>query len=314
MTSINQRVHQLLKGLPTRKLALCSLPAFATCAFMVATYLLPVFAILVLAGSTAWVYRKRIPSMFENDVVTPSPRLITLEGRLSPGPDQEVVRTMAYNISKNRHYATDLENWVAAEKAHQEMRAEELRAAEQIIRSMIEHENTLMHNRIQWFLTITGFLITSVFLAGGYVASGFPVALVSIVGFLVSLSFWLSLRVGGVAVKRLSALWDRYRDKSVPNFSEIGVLGSRLKEPWTWLAPWSILPFILAIFWIAIFSVTLLLPTIIWQSPSGTYVHLEPSKPSANSSGQPNPCKNKIVLLHTGTGNIKCITPPPNSQ
>jgi hypothetical protein len=188
-----------------------------------------------------------------------------------------------------------------------------IREIERTIRGMIEHENQLMHNRIQWFLTIIGFLITAIFLSSGFGAEGLPIVVLSAIGFLISLSFWLSLRVGLKAVENLVLLWDQYKhavSTAAPSPFLVGVLGSRLKgKKWNRLMPWWILPPILMGFWIFMACLAGIEPATIKATPSSTYVYIEPGKLPPGLTADEKQCKDKIAYFNTSTGKIRCVKP-----
>lgn len=182
-----------------------------------------------------------------------------------------------------------------------------LKQIENTIRSMIEHENTLMNYRIQWFLTITGFLITAVFLASGYVPS-FLVAILSVLGFIVSLSFGLSLKIGRKAVLNLKGQWEYYKGFAPPGFPEIGVVGSSASKGWNRLAPWSLLPPVLACFWLLIAFASWHKPDWVRQNSTNTYIYVEPGKVPPGKDWKKK-CDGKLARFHTGKGLIECEPP-----
>jgi len=234
--------------------------------------------------------------------------VITLSGFIVHDDHRKKVCEIAESLASRRKYASNLDNWQAAEAKLRELDDKELREIEGTLRRMIEHENTLMNNRIQWFLTITGFLITSIFLVSGFIAGGLPIVLLSLLGFIVSLSFWLSLRIGGEAVIRLSRRWSDYKRRASPSFNEIGVLGSNATSQWNRLAPWSLLPPVLAFFWLVMFTASFLSPSSVRQDSINTYIYIEPDKIPGEGVIKAK-CKNKVARFHTGRGAFDCIIP-----
>jgi hypothetical protein len=183
---------------------------------------------------------------------------------------------------------------------------DEAREIEKSIRAMIEHENTLMNNRIQWFLTITGFLITAIFLSSRIAENSIFITLMALVGMAISLSFWLSLSTGRKAVGRLLALWNAYRVRAVPSFNETGVIGSRLIGGWNYLAPWWALPPILLIFWLAVMVNSCFAPEALMAPTPGTYVFLDKQKLEGIGIDSLK-CSTSAFRFDTKSGKIECI-------
>jgi hypothetical protein len=251
------------------------------------------------------------PELFDNERVLlrrPERPNIALYGYLL---DNHRVRTekLARQLQDQRPWANAASNWNDACAQLREMDPGEAREIEKAIRSMIEHENTLMNNRIQWFLTITGFIITSLFLSSRIGTGGLLVVFLATLGFVVSISFWLSLRIGGEAVQSLINRWEGYRTRAVPYFNEVGVIGSLLgRNPLSLLVPWRVLPPVLIVFWGAIICLALASPNDFRVLAPGTFVHLEKSKVTQDNKYSTGiPCPKRHFLLDTATGDLKCV-------
>lgn len=160
---------------------------------------------------------------------------------------------------------------------------------EQDIRSAVQHENELLNHRIQWFLTITGFLLTAVALYGPNAGRDIFCIVIAAIGILVTRSFQVALGIGGKGVRRLSCLWELYRMKAEDKkFPEVGVLGYSANLLENSGAPWKCLPLITYILWVSIVLFGLLNPGL---APSGSY--------SVNATTNQ---KQRFVVYDTRTG------------
>lgn len=183
--------------------------------------------------------------------------------------------------------------------------AGEAREIEKAIRAMVEHENLLMNNRIQWFLTINGFLITAIFLSSRLAEKSILITLMALVGLAISLSFWLSLSTGRKAVGRLLSLWKDYRLRAIPTFNETGVIGSRLLDGWNYLAPWWALPPVLAVFWLIVMLHSTLAPELLRVPTPGTHVFIEKAKLEGINTTILR-CPTNVFRFNTASGEIEC--------
>lgn len=155
------------------------------------------------------------------------------------------------------------------EKARMKLLPEDLRKIEMQISNMIQHENELLNHRIQWFLTLNGFLFTAVALYGNQPGRNWFGWTLAGVGLLVCFSFSVGLRIGGQGFKRLVGRWREVKSKHADGFVEIGVYG-HLANGFleSHYAPWKALPILMAIGWIAV-------AIFVWrypgQNPTGTF-------------------------------------------
>jgi hypothetical protein len=116
-----------------------------------------------------------------------------------------------------------------------------------IIRSMIETENRLLNDRINWLVTIQGLL----FAALGFVwdksdARGL-IAIFSLLGITVSLSAWTSLNVCNQARRELLRWWDTNKPSDYQGPDVIGIRA--FGQPIERLHPWRLLPFLFISGW-----------------------------------------------------------------
>jgi hypothetical protein len=171
------------------------------------------------------------------------------------------IERRAYFYSKLTPAATRDENWYAAERdILKGITSDDLKEIEARIRGMIQHENDLLNHRIQWFLIINGFLLTATASLKAKPSGDTLLLLIilSLVGFLICISFWFSLGIGRRGVGRLADMWEHYRDlyyrhEEPTGSHQIGVLGWRSNVWASRLAPWYSLPIIFGFVWIFLF-------------------------------------------------------------
>ncbi len=122
-----------------------------------------------------------------------------------------------------------------------------------ITRSMIEHENILLHHRMTWMWTLQGLLAAALVFA--WEQDSLLLWLICAFGALSSASFGLSFVSSLIAVNNLLTLWHAYaRDN--PGYSGPPVIGTpRLKVIPTVLKPWGLLPWLSVVFWLAVATV-----------------------------------------------------------
>jgi hypothetical protein len=235
-----------------------------------------------------------------------------------------IIRERAHELYRRFPTRTALQNWIAAESEYYDpIPSSELREIEKSIRGFIENENILTNNRIQWFLTINGFLITSVALYTGAFPKAWFTIFVSLAGLVIAYSFWISIQLGNGAAERLSLLWKAYRSKAEPGYHEIGVLGATASS-WViqWrLLPWVSLPWIFGFLWSVSIGVSIYFaihPQLEKTGPAGTFeLHLveEPkikaSRIRAGRTTTPvSPERRRYILLDTRTGRRSLIFIP----
>jgi hypothetical protein len=147
--------------------------------------------------------------------------------------------------------------------------ATELRKLEEQIAGMIRHENELLNHRIQWFLTLNGFLFTAVAVYGNQPGRNWFACIMAGVGLLTCLSFGVALSIGRSGFGRLESVWKAFYVRCEGHFNEVGVYGFRASSLQNFAAPWNALPKIMAIGWVAVIALA-------WwkfsdESPSGSF-------------------------------------------
>ena len=125
-----------------------------------------------------------------------------------------------------------------------------------IVRSMIEHENTLLNHRMTWMWTLQGLLVAATGIMWGF--HHLLVLLICFFGFVSCVSLGTSLQSALRAIDSLLKDWETrsaggpYDGPRVIGFSEVKSVLSKLY-------PWNMLPWLMAIVWVllAIGRVTL---------------------------------------------------------
>ena len=119
-----------------------------------------------------------------------------------------------------------------------------------IIRSMIEHENSLMNHRMTWMWTSQGLLVTATGIM--WEIHIFLILLVCLFGFCSSISLGISCNSALRAIKSLRIDWGE-RKKEDPEYRGPRVIGSPEMRPFiSKLFPWNFLPWLMALIWICI--------------------------------------------------------------
>jgi hypothetical protein len=178
---------------------------------------------------------------------------------------------------------------------------DDLRKIEMQISSMIQHENELLNHRIQWFLTLNGFLFTAVALYGNQPGRNYFGWVLAGLGLLVCSSFFVGLSIGGQGFKRLVRRWKMIKAMHSEGFEEVGVYGHLAKGFLeNNLAPWKALPMLMAFGWIAVAIFVGYYPG---QNPTGTYTPLIIQEQQAVNDGAPIK-KNRIILYDTRSGKL----------
>jgi hypothetical protein len=129
-----------------------------------------------------------------------------------------------------------------------------------VIRSMIQHEDTLRDQRLGWLFALNGFLFAGLGFAWADEDSGPLVVVLSLVGVMVAVSSAVALTRNQRAIAKLADLGTARIEGHPIGLPPVIALRSReLRESgtagWlslTWLYPWRMLPWVLAIAWVAI--------------------------------------------------------------
>lgn len=94
----------------------------------------------------------------------------------------------------------------------------------QIIREMIRHENTLINHRITWFSTLQGLLFTALAFSWDKKDAAGLSYVFAVLGILLSISTFYSMRASLAAIKALREWWDNNRGQ---NYDGPDVIGRR---------------------------------------------------------------------------------------
>lgn len=179
------------------------------------------------------------------------------------------------------------------------IKPEELRRIETRIAEMIQHENELLNHRIQWFLTLNGFLFTAVALYGNQPGRNWFGTALAILGLLVCYSFGIGLQIGGRGFRRLVDIWQDLCSKCHEDFHEVGVYGhlaNGFQEKN--LAPWRALPLLMAIGWI---SVMVFVWSFKGEHPPGTFTPILIQEAEKTINGETFKI-HRVEVLNTKTG------------
>jgi hypothetical protein len=129
-----------------------------------------------------------------------------------------------------------------------------------IVRSMIQHEDTLRDQRLGWLFALNGFLFTGLGFAWADDEAGSFVVVLSMVGILVALSTAVALIGNQRAIAKLADLGAARVEQAdvLPpvialRSTELQRHGGSTNRPgMTWLYPWRMLPWALALAWLLI--------------------------------------------------------------
>jgi len=129
-----------------------------------------------------------------------------------------------------------------------------------IVRSMIQHEDTLRDQRLGWLFALNGFLFTGLGFAWADDQAGSLVVVLSMVGILVALSTAVALIGNQRAIAKLADLGAALVDQEdgLPpvialRSTELRRQGGSTSRPdVTWFYPWRMLPWALALAWVLI--------------------------------------------------------------
>jgi hypothetical protein len=126
---------------------------------------------------------------------------------------------------------------------------ERLEKHAEIIRKLVEHENTLQNFRLSWFLTSQSLLFAALGFAWDK-GTTFVVCTLCAVGFTTATSAFVALRLSDKAFKNLKTWWEEklvgYRGPPRVGYGD----GSTFA--WYFAMPSSILPTVFALSWIVL--------------------------------------------------------------
>ena len=154
-----------------------------------------------------------------------------------------------------------------------------------VIRSMIQHEDKLRNERVNWALVAQGFLIGITGNLWKTDDNEIIIIMIALVAFFLLISFWITVKENDKAINKLVDIW---RDKLVePGVKDIPITGCRLEKDVSYnrkkdlkksikdrfliwikntfliwnkdrLLIWNFLPLILIIFWINILLLSII--------------------------------------------------------
>jgi len=107
------------------------------------------------------------------------------------------------------------------------------------IRSMIQHENTLLNARMGWMWALQGFLFGAI----GFLweIHWIPILIIALVGFLSSISIGYSCIRASNAIGSLLDIARDFKEENASYYILPPTLGARTKGI-QWLLPWKFLP------------------------------------------------------------------------
>lgn len=208
--------------------------------------------------------QERKISKIAETVAKRNPLLSDVENYVKAEKLAKDISERAYFYHRLNPRSSKEQNWLAAERdIMQGITSQELESIEHRIRGMIQHENDLLNHRIQWLLTINGFLLAAtgaIFGKQGPEAA-FLIDVFASVGIAVCVSFYFSLGIGRKGVGRLADMWEHYRELFYQNDEpsgchQVGVLGWRSNPVASKLAPWYSLPFVFGFAWLSVLALT----------------------------------------------------------
>lgn len=124
-----------------------------------------------------------------------------------------------------------------------------------IIRSMIEHENALLNQRIGWLIQLQGFLFAALSFAWDKKDTHLLGAFLSIVGIAVSLASISNMWIYFEATKKLKTFW---KDQKPDTYKEPDIVGfDANNKNQVFLAPMCLLPFVFIAIWLLILFTSL---------------------------------------------------------
>ena len=157
---------------------------------------------------------------------------------------------------------------------------------------MLRHENELTNHRIQWFLTINGFLFTAIAIFGNQPGRNYFGSALVFIAILTCVSFAKALAIGRKGWLQLAEKWEKLLARAPEGFDDVGVYGYRTSSKFENLTlPWCFLPWVMSLGWILVLLIVWGFPG---YRPPGSYT------PIAVESSKPD-----IRIFDTATGEPK---------
>ncbi|MGD8567428.1 MAG: hypothetical protein PVJ39_05050 [Gammaproteobacteria bacterium] len=119
------------------------------------------------------------------------------------------------------------------------------------MRSMVQHENTMRDQRLNWLLASQGLLVTALGFSWG--KDTFLTTSIAMVGLVFCVSIGANLYCNTLAIRKLTTTWT---DKCSTQYDGPAITALRSNDIRpriiTRLYPWNILPVTLSVFWLAL--------------------------------------------------------------
>ncbi len=122
-----------------------------------------------------------------------------------------------------------------------------------IIRSMLEHENSLRNYRFTWFVTLQGLLFSALGFAWGKTDTRLLIAMFCVLGSLAAIISWIELQLSTKGIDELLSWWNKKCE--TVNYSGPPVIGYKwaLARWIRYVRPARSLPWLFVATWLFIF-------------------------------------------------------------
>lgn len=125
---------------------------------------------------------------------------------------------------------------------------------EETVRMMIHRENEVIHHRVTWLTTVQGLLFAALGIAWGKPEISPFVALLCILGVLMSAVSLVALVGASLAMRRLIEWWEIHKP---PQYNGPDIIGLRPMKSkfFGWIGPWSFIPMLFISAWTAVWFI-----------------------------------------------------------
>jgi len=146
--------------------------------------------------------------------------------------------------------------WIRDQKLRRELPPDAALEHAKIVREMIRHEDDIINQSFTWLCQIQGFLFAALAFVWKEPTADYLILLLCLVGYLVPITTWYSLRAVSIGIGRLLNWWDINKPANYsgpPVYArEAGLVGWDYKK---FLRPWFFLPLIFGLVWIVVFII-----------------------------------------------------------